>query len=293
MPGRQPILCVGAALWDVIGRAERPLPLGGDVPGRVIRRPGGVALNVAFALAALGQRVTLLAAVGDDDAGEALARRVAAAGVDTAGVFRYAGATDTYVAIEDERGELHAAVADCAGLEAAGAAVLAPLRDGRLPAPWPGRIVADGNLPASVLAELLDRASDPGSLALVPASPGKASLLGPLSAGRPLAVYVNRLEAEVFCGARFENSRAAAAALRARGAAAAIVTDGAAPATAATAEAVVTLAPPAVRKRRSVTGAGDAFVAAHLVALAAGHGPEPALAAALEAAARHLTGRPT
>ena len=292
MPDARPILCAGAALWDVIGRATQPLPHGADVPGRVVRRPGGVALNVALALAALGQPVTLLAAVGDDDAGDALARRLTAAGVDAAGLCRYAGPTDTYVAIEDEGGELHAAVADCAGLEAAGAAVLAPLRDGRLPAPWTGRIVADGNLPVAVLAALVDGVSDPGSLALVPASPGKAALLAPLAAGRPLAIYVNRLEAEALCGARFGDSRVAAAALRARGAAAAIVTDGAAAATAATAEAVVTRVPPSVGAR-SVTGAGDAFVAAHLVALAAGRGPEPALAAALEAAARHITGSPT
>lgn len=289
MPGLQPILCVGAALWDVIGRAARPLPHGADVPGRVVRRPGGVALNVALALAALRQPVALIAAVGDDDAGDALARRLAAAGVDTAGLCRYAGATDSYVAIEDERGELHAAVADCAGLEAAGTAVLAPLRDGRLAAPWPGRIVADGNLPAPVLAGLLDGAT-PGSVALVPASPGKAARLAPLCAGRSLAVYLNRREAQALCGATFADSRAAAAALRARGAAAAIVTDGAAPATAATAEAVVTRVPPAVGAR-SVTGAGDAFVAAHLVALADGLAPEPALAAALDAAARHITGR--
>ena len=140
------ILCAGAALWDVIGRAGTPLPYGADVPGRVVRRPGGVALNIALALADLGHAPTLLAAFGTDEAGTELAGCLAAAGVGIAGLHRHPGATDTYVAIEDAGGELHAAVADCACLEAAGEAVLAPLRDGRLPAPWPGPIVADLSL---------------------------------------------------------------------------------------------------------------------------------------------------
>ena len=52
-----PFLCVGAAHWDIIGRTAVPLPPGADVPGRVTRQPGGVAQNVARALAALGRPV--------------------------------------------------------------------------------------------------------------------------------------------------------------------------------------------------------------------------------------------
>ena len=48
------VLCVGAAHWDVIGRTPRPLPPGADVPGRVTRQPGGVARNIAEALARAG-----------------------------------------------------------------------------------------------------------------------------------------------------------------------------------------------------------------------------------------------
>jgi len=68
-----------------------------------------------------------------------------------------------------------------------------------------------------------------------------------------------------------------------------VVTDGGAPATATDGAALVTLPPPAVAPR-SVTGAGDAFVAAHLAARADGLAPEPALAAALDAATRHIAG---
>ena len=45
------ILCIGAMLWDVIGRAPRRMAPGADVPGRIRHIPGGVALNVALALA--------------------------------------------------------------------------------------------------------------------------------------------------------------------------------------------------------------------------------------------------
>ncbi len=283
-----PILCIGAALWDVIGRSAAALSSGADVAGTVVRRPGGVALNVALALAERRRPVTLLAALGRDAAGDALATLIAARGIDCAHLHRHDGPTDAYVAIE-AAGALHAAVADCAGLERAGPALLAALGDGRLPAPWPGPVVADGNLPAPVLLALLrDPALAGARLAIVHASPGKAARLASVLAARPVALYLNRREAEAVCGAAFADSRAAATALRARGAAEAIVTDGAAPATAATATGAVTLAPAATTPR-SVTGAGDVFVAAHLTACADGIDPTVALAAALEAAARHVT----
>ena len=279
MPAPLPFVCVGAAHWDIIGRTAAPLPPGADLPGRIVRRPGGVALNVALALAALHRPVSLLAAVGTDAAAADLLRHLAGAGVDAAHIHRHDGPTDAYLAIEGPRGEVHAAVADCAGLEAAGTALLAPLRDGRVTGPT----VADGNLPLPVLDELLVRPS-----ALVVASPGKAAALRRLLGPRAPAVYLNRREAEQICGAAFPDSRAAAAALLDHGAAEAIVTDGAAPATAALPHASVTLPPPPVATV-GLTGAGDAFVAAHLVARADGLDPEAALRAALAAAARHIT----
>ena len=258
------------------------------MPGRIDRRAGGVALNIALALAGRGHPVALLAAVGRDAAGDDLVARIETAGIGIAGVHRHPGATDTYLAIEDARGELHAAVADCAGLERAGPALLDALRDGRLAAPWPGRIVADGNLPGPVLAALMaDPATAGAPLALVPASSGKAAALALLRPARPVALYLNRIEAERVCGAAFPDSRSAARALRDRGIAEVIVTDGAAPATAADAAGFLTLPPPPVAAR-SVTGAGDAFVAAHLAARADGLGPQDALGRALDAAALHV-----
>ncbi|HHI71560.1 MAG TPA: kinase, partial [Rhodobacteraceae bacterium] len=38
------ILCIGSVLWDVIGRAASHMRQGSDVPGRITRLPGGVAM---------------------------------------------------------------------------------------------------------------------------------------------------------------------------------------------------------------------------------------------------------
>lgn len=273
-------LCIGAAHWDIVGRTEAALPAGADVPGRVTRQPGGVAQNVARALAARGRSVRLVAAVGRDAEGDTLVAGLAAAGVGVDWLCRHAGPTDAYLAIEGTGGALHAAVADCGGLERAGAGLLAPV-----PAFWPGPVVTDGNLGPAVLAAALDLGP---RVAFVPASPRKLAAVRGLLLGRAVTLYLNRAEAEMLCGTRFADSRAAARAIRDAGAAEAIVTDGAAPATATAAEGTVTLAPPAVAPL-SVTGAGDAFVAGHLAARADGLDAAAALAAALDAAARHIT----
>ena len=125
------LLCIGAMLWDVIGRSPRAMAPGADLPGRVAHIPGGVALNVALAIARWGMSPAILSAVGRDAEGEALIGAVAARGVITDFLCRDGGPTDVYMAIEDVNG-LIAAIADAHSLEDAGDMVLAPIRDGRL-----------------------------------------------------------------------------------------------------------------------------------------------------------------
>ncbi len=289
MAGCRPILCVGAAHWDLIARAATPLGPGADLPGRIARQPGGVALNVALALAALGRPVALLSAIGRDLAGDSLLVEASARGVVTAHVTRVEGPSDGYVAIEGPDGEIFAAVADCRALEAAGTTPLGPLRDGALAepgAPWTSGVVVDGNLPEAALIEIARLVA--GNLAIVPASPGKAARLAPLLGRAAATLYVNRREAEEMLGVALPDSRAAAAGLRARGAREVVVTDGAAPATQASAAGIVTVAPPHVATR-SLTGAGDRFLAAHLAARADGLAPEAALRAAVAASAAHIS----
>src|SRR5690606_13785367 len=96
------ILCIGAMLWDVIGRAARVMAHGADVPGRIRHIPGGVALNVALAMARQGLAPVILSAVARDAEGEALTAAAMAGGVDCRWLARDTGQpTDTYMAIED------------------------------------------------------------------------------------------------------------------------------------------------------------------------------------------------
>ncbi|MGR3782686.1 MAG: PfkB family carbohydrate kinase, partial [Albimonas sp.] len=112
------VVCLGGAHWDMVGRPAGPLAPGGDMPGRMIRRPGGVALNLALAFAALGRPTVLAAPVGRDPEGAALAARLSARGVSLRRMGPEAP-TGLYLAIEDGAGGLAAAVADLPGCEAA------------------------------------------------------------------------------------------------------------------------------------------------------------------------------
>ena len=290
------ILCIGSVLWDIIGSCPQPMPAGADRPGRIARRPGGVAMNIATVLARLGLRPALLTAIGRDAEGEDLLAACAALGLDVAHVHRPDDLpTDRYMAVE-AAGVLIAAVADAHSLETAGAAILAPLADGRLgsaAAPWAGPVALDGNLTASLLADIaaspLFAAAD---LRIAPASPGKAERLAALIGHPGATLYVNLEEAGILAGSTPADAAAAAAALIARGARRVLVTDGAGPAADGLAGAgIVTAAPPAVTAVQA-TGAGDTFMAAHLVAERAGADRAAALAAGLAAAAAHVSGAP-
>ncbi len=283
LPG--PVLCVGAAHWDVIARADGPMARGADVPGHVTRRPGGVALNVALALVAGGVPAAILAAIGRDDAGDALVAAAEAAGVDCTAALRGADATDCYVAIE-AGGELVGGVADCRGLEAAAPELVAALH---AVLPRSGPIVLDGNLPPLAFAAMAEGLPPGSDVFLVAASPAKAAQLGMFVAAVRPSLVVNSAEAEAILGARFDSAAPAAQALLALGARRALVTDGPRPAALAVAGAFATM-PPSDLAPISVTGAGDAMLAGLIAAEAFGDSaPDSLLAAALRAAAAHVS----
>ncbi|MEM9975703.1 MAG: PfkB family carbohydrate kinase [Pseudomonadota bacterium] len=285
-------VCIGSVLWDIIGRAPRRMALGNDVPGRIIRQPGGVAMNIARTLKGLGLTPALLTAIGTDAEGEALLAACAAIGLDTAHVLRDPSLpTDSYMAIEGAGG-LVAAIADAHSLEAAGARILAPLIDGPLGsvrAPYTGSIALDGNLTEALLSEIAAHpAFAAADLRVAPASPGKATRLTPLLARPNAVLYVNLEEAGLLLGAPVPSAEAAAQALCGRGAARVLVTDGGGAAADAGPHGCSVARPPSVTVRR-VTGAGDTFMAAHLVAERRGAGPAEALTAAVSAAARFVS----
>lgn len=287
------IPCIGAALWDIIGRHTHAMHPGDDRPGHIDRLPGGVALNVARTLRRFSLNPILLAAIGTDRAGDDLVTECTRCGVDTGMALRLSDRpTDLYLAIEDANG-LVAAVADSRALETAGGAVLAPLSDGRLgsPAvPFAGPVVIDGNLGPEQIALIADTPVLAfADLRIVLASPGKAARLRPLLGLSNATFYLNLREASRLADADFRSSGEAAAALLGLGATRVLVTNGSEATTDASADTAYTAHPPEIALRR-VTGAGDTFVAAHLAAELRGHARAFSLEAALQAAATFASG---
>ncbi|KFE33509.1 carbohydrate/purine kinase [Thioclava atlantica] len=268
---------------------------GADMPGRIERLPGGVAMNIAMTLRRFGLRPAILTALGRDSQGSDLIRAAEVLGIDCSYLYRSDDLpTDRYMAIEGANG-LIAAIADAHSLEAAGDKILTPLSDGRLgseSAPWAGPIALDGNLTEALLSQIarspLFAKSD---LRVAPASPGKAERLMPLLGDGKATLYLNLEEAGILCQRNFESAAEAASDLLERGARRVLVTDGgkAAADGCAASGGVISAAPPAVLVTR-VTGAGDTFMAAHLVAEQRDATREEALDRALRAAARYVSG---
>ena len=288
------ILCIGSVLWDVIGRSPASMRLGSDVPGRITRLPGGVALNIAMTLRRFGLTPALLSAVGRDPEGEELAARCEQMGLITETLYRSDDLpTDIYMAVEGANG-LIAAIADAHSLEAAGDKILRPLSNGKLgslEAPFEGMIALDGNLTEALLAQI---ARSPlfvrADLRVAPASPGKAERLLPLLSHPSATLYVNLEEAGLLAKDAYKTASEAAAGLLARGAARVLVTNGGETCAEGTRDnGVITATPPNVMVTR-VTGAGDTFMAAHIVATRNNASRQEALDRAINAAADYVSG---
>lgn len=289
MQNKTPVLCIGSALWDIIASTDVAMQPGDDVAGIIRRRPGGVALNIAIALVAKGQPAALLTTIGNDAQGNALISELEEIGIDCQYVTRIDDPTDNYLAIESTAGTVFAAIADCASLEKAGDSILEPLRDGRLPKPWTGSVVIDGNLPVSVLESIAtNRDLDAAQLNFVPASPGKAERMRSALKAQSGTLFVNKSEAETLCQQSLKDSVEASVMLCDLGASRSIVTDGPHKATLCDENGPVSVTPPSV-DARTTTGAGDMFLASFIAAEIAS--PAPAseiLKIAALAAAEHI-----
>ena len=101
-----PVLVIGSAGVDIVGRMKSELHSGTSNPSQIRSSFGGVARNVAENLARLGEAVNLISVVGEDENGERLLQGLQAAGVNTVGVLRTTQqVTGTYLAVVDSRGE--------------------------------------------------------------------------------------------------------------------------------------------------------------------------------------------
>ncbi len=115
----QPVLVLGAAGVDLVGRLTQELRLGTSNPARIRSSFGGVARNVAENLARLGHPVTLLTAIGQDEVGDRLLQQTVSAGVEVTGVLRTSKwPTGSYLAVVDVAGARKFALDDMGAVTA-------------------------------------------------------------------------------------------------------------------------------------------------------------------------------
>lgn len=192
-----PVLVIGAAGLDIVGRATDVLEAKTSNPGRLRISHGGVARNVAENLAHLGTDTILLTAVGDDAQGQRILERARREGVNVeAAVVDPGHPTGAYLAVLDRQGNLQHGLDDMAVLRSLTPAELESRQDLFAEA---AVIMLDANLPPSSLDRVFELASahgvpvaaDPTSRSLAPRVKPYLESIWLLSPNEP--------EAEVLC----------------------------------------------------------------------------------------------
>ena len=108
-----PVLVIGAAGVDILGKLKGEVQAGSSNPARIRSSFGGAARNVAENLARLGQSVSLLTVVGEDETGEQLLAQIEEAGVDVDNILESSDyPTGAYIGVVNSRGNLQFAVDD-------------------------------------------------------------------------------------------------------------------------------------------------------------------------------------
>ncbi|MFN4012110.1 MAG: PfkB family carbohydrate kinase [Pannonibacter sp.] len=273
------IACFGAVHADLIAHGARPVLRETSTPGTIAMTPGGVATNVARALARLSVPVRLAGAVGTDSDGTSLHRLLSEDGIDLSALARADLPTGRYVALHDPDGSLAGAICDTSITDSLDAGFIAHAA-GRLDGCpiW----FAEANLPDDALAELAERAGE-RLLVADAVSSAKAPRLAAL-AGRLDLVFLNRAEAAAWTGfAEATPAVPLALAVAALGPRQVILSDGAGLLTMVEDGRPLQIEPGAV-EIVDVTGAGDALIAGTLAGLARGLPLEDAAHAGLVAA---------
>lgn len=264
-----PVLVIGAAGVDLVGRLQSSLQPGTSNPAIIRTSFGGVARNVAENLARLGQAVILLTMVGDDPIGEQLLEYTRQAGVDTTHVLcTPEHRTGTYLAVVDPSGELQFALDDMGAVSTISAAYI---RENKELFKQASALFVDANLPPQTLrsaTHLATRARIP--IFADPTSTSLAERLEPFLP-RLQVITPNSAEAAVYCGKPFDISNRqealqAAKHLVSQGVQFAIITLAEFGVCYATSETSGYI--PAIRTEiLDPTGAGDALTAAVIFAL--------------------------
>jgi pseudouridine kinase len=193
-----PALVIGAAGVDIVGRLRAELRPATSTPAQIRSSFGGVARNVAENLARLGQAVTLITAVGQDEDGQRLIQALQAAGVDTQAILctdQYA--TGAYLGVLNPDGSLQFALDDMRAINALTPDYLRQHADLFKSA---SLLFIDANLPKETLRTALALARQ--ARLPVCADPTSASLAARLIPylSRLYLIAPNAAEAEILCG---------------------------------------------------------------------------------------------
>ncbi len=282
MRNRPRVTVLGSLNMDISVTVPRLPEPGATVLGSAARfTPGGKGANQAVAAARLGASVRMAGCVGDDDFGRRLLAALREEGVDHRGVRVTADApTGLAMITVDHAGENIITVAPGANHEVAGEQVAAATGHGD------GILVICAEIPVPAVKAALTQAGR-CILNLAPAPPDAAAIV---AAGVDWLV-VNETEAAAVLGrpvSGLAEAGQAAAALITAGARHAVVTAGAHGAALAGPDATATIGAFRVDAVDTV-GAGDTFVGALAVALAAGIPAAEAVRAASAAGATAAT----
>jgi len=284
------VVAVGSAVLDrVYALSNLPEPDGGAFARESTERAGGVAANVACALAALGHDASVVSRVGDDDAGDAVLASLTDWDVDASGVRRGEDATSYTLVLRGPDGDrmIVAGGDSVPGLELTDSDREA-LRDADC-------VFTSAYAPDAVVRELVDmrEGGDIAALAFDLAGPlpeleGRGATPETIDAA---AATVDLFAANEVAARSYLDSdpEPAARDLADRGADRAAVTVGADGAFLATPTETVHV-PARDVETVDATGAGDAFTAALVHAwLLGGENPESAGRTAAAAAAQNCT----
>ena len=253
------ILVIGGVNVDIGARPDKPLIQNDSNPGNITTSLGGVARNIAHNLCLLGEKPTLLCALGDDLYADEVLLKCEEAGIGMQEALRVSGEmTSTYLFIDDENGEMQLAVSDmhvCDHLTTEYfASKIGLIKTADL-------IVLDTNIPEESIRFILESADAP--VVVDPVSVSKAAKLSSCL-GKIHTLKPNRLEAEALSGIRITDvasCRRAANELLSKGVQRVFISLGSEGVLAAQQD--MTLQIPCFEASVvNTTGAGDAFMAA-------------------------------
>ncbi|MCU1367339.1 MAG: hypothetical protein JWN39_2978 [Ilumatobacteraceae bacterium] len=273
---------VGDLVEDVVVHLAGPVHEATDTPASVVRRRGGSAANMAVSVVRAGHPARFIGQVGDDPQGAALMEQLRSDGVDV--VARRGGATGTIVVLLDHLGE-RTMLTDrgaCTHLDHPQRSWLDGLTTLHVPV-----YSLMGEPLAHTTATLVTWAHEMGITVSIDASSasvindfGADALIDLLSTLQPSVLLCNEMEAEAL-GEGIEPD--------AIGARLTIVKHGSSPAVVMqSGRADVEVPALSLENVRDTTGAGDAFAAGFLVALAGGSSPVAATMLGHHSAARAI-----